>query len=101
MPFGLCNAAQSFQRFIDEGLRGVYAYIDDVLIASYNEEEHKQHIRQVLQRFHEHGVINPTKCEFGKQELVFLGHLVNHDGIRPLPDKVKTLKGFPQPTKVA
>ena len=101
MPFGLRNAAQSFQRFIDEVLRGlpnVYAYIDDVLIASSNEEEHKQHIRQVLQRFHEHGVIiNPTKCEFGKQELVFLGHLVNRDGIRPLPDKVKTLKDFPQP----
>ncbi|CAE1249039.1 unnamed protein product [Acanthosepion pharaonis] len=43
MPFGLRNAAQSFQRLIDEVLRGLhftFAYIDDVLIASRNIEEH-------------------------------------------------------------
>ncbi|KFD50455.1 hypothetical protein M513_08682 [Trichuris suis] len=35
MPFGLCNAAQTFQRFIDKVLRGLdfaYAFIDDILI---------------------------------------------------------------------
>ena len=44
MPFGLRNPAQTFQRFIDQVLRGLpftYAYIDDVLIASTNAEEHK------------------------------------------------------------
>jgi hypothetical protein len=43
MSFGLRNAAQTFQRFIDEVLRGLdfcYAYIDDVLVASTSEEEH-------------------------------------------------------------
>ena len=47
MPFGLKNAAQSFQRFIDEILRGLhftYAYIDDVLIASNTPDEHAQHL---------------------------------------------------------
>ncbi len=37
MPFGLRNAAQTFQRFIDQGLRGLnftFAYLDDILIAS-------------------------------------------------------------------
>ena len=37
MPFGLRNAAQSFQRFMDEVTRGlpfVFTYIDDLLIAS-------------------------------------------------------------------
>ncbi|BHF68305.1 hypothetical protein SprV_0301133900 [Sparganum proliferum] len=44
MPFGLRNAAQTFQRFIDRVLRGlpfVYAYIDDLLVASRNAEEHR------------------------------------------------------------
>ena len=42
-PFGLCNA-QTFQRFIDQVLRGLphsYAYIDDILIASTTKEDHK------------------------------------------------------------
>ena len=57
MPFGLRNAAQTFQRFIDEVLRGLhftYAYVDNVLIASGSPEEHQDHLRQVLQRFHDH-----------------------------------------------
>ena len=65
MPFGLRNAAQTFQRFIDQVLRGLhctYAYIDDVLIFSQTAEEHVNHVRQVLQRLHDHGVvINPAK----------------------------------------
>ena len=101
MPFGLRNSAQSFQRFIDQVLHGVtntYAYIDDVLIASATPEEHQEHLRTVLQRFTEHGiVINPSKCELGVPQLTFLGHLVDCHGIRPLPEKVQTLIDYPQP----
>jgi hypothetical protein len=48
MPFGLRNNAQTFQRFIDQVLRGLtffYAYIDDLLIANTSLEEHKTHLR--------------------------------------------------------
>ena len=61
MPFGLRNATQIFQRFIDEILRGFdfcYAYIDDVLIASSDADKHKQHLRLVFQRFKEYGVLS-------------------------------------------
>ena len=54
MPFGLRNAAQTFQRFMDQVLRGLdfcYVYIDDVLITSHTPQEHKEHLRVVLQRF--------------------------------------------------
>ena len=47
MPFGLRNAAQTFQRLIDEVLRGLpfaFAYIDDVLIASCDIKEHQDHL---------------------------------------------------------
>ena len=102
MPFGLRNAAQSFQRFMDQVLRDLtfaYTYIDDVLIASSTPEEHKLHLQAVLQRFSEHGiVIKPSKCEFGVSQLTFLGHLVDKHSICPLPDKVEALCAFPHPT---
>ena len=69
MPFGLRNAAQTFQRFINEVLRGLhfcYAYIDDLLIASSSPEEHKHHVREVLERLQEHGIlINPRRMHDG------------------------------------
>ena len=98
MPFGLRNAAQ---RFIDQVLRGLhfcYAYIDDLLIASANPEEHQRHIRQVFQRLSDYGVvINPTKCHFAAAALQFLGHHVDSDGIRPLEAKVQVIRDFPLP----
>ena len=75
MPFGLRNATQTFQRFIDEvlcDLHFCYSYIDDVLIACRDVNDH---LRQVFQRFLQYGVvINPFKCEFGVTQLTFLGH---------------------------
>jgi hypothetical protein len=74
MPFGLHNAAQTFQRFMDEVLHGLhfaYAYIDDVLIASTSAEEHERHLKLVFQRFCDYGVvIHPDKCDFSKASLV-------------------------------
>ena len=102
MPFGLRNAAQTFQRFIDQVLQGLdhtYAYIDDVLIASPTLESHRQHLHSVLQRFQQYGItINHDKCQFGVPELTFLGHVVNKYGICPLPEKVQALRNFPTPT---
>ena len=101
MPFGLKNAAQSFQRFIDEVFRGLhftYAYIDDVLIATNTPDEHAQHLRAVFDRFKQYGVIiNPLKCEFGVNSLQFLGHQVDSNGIQPLETKVIAIQDFPQP----
>jgi len=65
MPFGLRNAAQTFQRFIDQVLRGLpfcYGYVDDLLIASSSQAEHLQHLQAVLQRLQDNGIlVNPSK----------------------------------------
>ena len=102
MPFGLRNAAQTFQRFIDEVLRGLnfsYAYIDDLLIASSSPEEHLQHLRLVLERLDEHGIlINVQKSIFGVPELDFLGFHLDSTGIRPLQEKVEVVREFPLPS---
>lgn len=101
MPFGLRNAAQTFQRFMDQVLRGLssaYVYIDDVLIASSSPEQHLHDLRSVFQRLTARGiVINPNKCLFGVPSLEFLGHQIDSKGISPLPEKVKAVREFPQP----
>ena len=101
MPFGLHNAAQTFQRFMDQVLRGLpfaYAYIDDVLITSSIPEEHLKHLRLIFERLVSYGiVVNPNKCLFGITELEFLGHNINRHGITPLPQKVQTVCDFPLP----
>nr|VZI27511.1 unnamed protein product [Spirometra erinaceieuropaei] len=105
MPFGLRNATQTFQRFIDQVLRGldfVYAYIDDLLVASSDAAEHEIHLRQLFERLDSYGVIiNAAKCEFGVPSPIFLGHEVNSDGIKPVPEKVSAISTFPVPTTIS
>ncbi|BHF69275.1 hypothetical protein SprV_0301231800 [Sparganum proliferum] len=66
MPFGLCNSAQTFQRFINEAPRHlpfIFVYVDDVLVASSSEQEHLQHLRLIFERLSQFGVfINVSKC---------------------------------------
>nr|VZI36150.1 unnamed protein product [Spirometra erinaceieuropaei] len=104
MPFGLRNATQTFQRFIDQVLRGldfVYAYIDDLLVASSDAAEHQIHLRQLFERLDSFGiVINAAKCEFGAPSLIFLGQEVNSDEIKPVPEKVSAISTFPVPTTI-
>lgn len=104
MPFGLRNAAQTFQRFIDQVLRGlpfVYAYLDDLLVMSESPDEHYSHLHQLFQRLNDYGiVINPNKCIFAVPELDFLGHHVTPKGISPLKDKVQAIHSFPPPSSL-
>ena len=102
MPFGLRNAAQTFQRFMNEILHDLhfcYVYIDDLLIASSSHEEHLRHLQLVLERLSANGIlINVPKSLFGVPSLDFLGHLVDSTGIRPRAEKVQVIRDFPQPT---
>jgi len=104
MTFGLRNAAQTFQRFMDKVLRGLdfcYVYIDDILIASSSPEEHVEHLKAVFSRLEKFGiVVNSNKCVFGQEEVRFLGYLVSGAGTRPLPEKVEAIRGFAQPQTV-
>nr|CDS27572.2 gag pol polyprotein [Hymenolepis microstoma] len=98
MPFGIRNATQSFQRFMDQVFRGldfVFTYIDDVLIASSNPDEHKQHLRQVFERLQQYRITaNPEKCKFGHTEIDLLGHHISGCGITPLPEKTQTILNY-------
>ncbi|ROT84431.1 hypothetical protein C7M84_022380 [Penaeus vannamei] len=100
MPFGFRNAAQTFPRFINDvtrGLEGVFAYIDDILVASASEADYTRH-RALFGRLQEAGVvINPAKCLFGAASFSFLGHTVTSQGINPVQEKVTAIRKFPKP----
>lgn len=104
LNFGLCNAAQTFQRFINEvlgDLQFCFAYLDDVLIFSTDKDEHEIHLKTVFERLNDYGIgLNVSKCELGVSELTFLGHVVSRAGIRPLPDKVDAILAYSEPQTV-
>jgi len=66
-------------------------YLDDILIAS-KDEEHKKHLELVLSRLDKFDSrINLNKCPFGLKEILFLGFLVNEKGIVPHPERVSVI----------
>ena len=104
MPFGLKNAAQTFQRLMDTVLRDLpflFIYLDDILVASSSRAEHLAHLRTLFERLNQHGlIINPAKCQFGQDTIDFLGHRITRDGAVPLPAKVEAVVSFHRPTTV-
>ena len=105
MPFGLCNAPATFQRLMQRILRSLEdfcsVYIDDVIVFSSSIEEHLDHLKQIFARLQRVGLrLQPKKCIFGSQEVLYLGHLVSAKGIYPNPAKTKAVMEFPVPTNV-
>ena len=94
MPFGLTNAPADFQHFIKDALHPFLnhfctAYLDDILIYSAMLEEHREHVRRVLEALSTAGLhLKPEKCHFHKAEMKYLGLIISADGVRMDPDKV-------------
>ncbi|KAL0412907.1 UNVERIFIED_CONTAM: Retrovirus-related Pol polyprotein from transposon.6 [Sesamum radiatum] len=97
MPFGLTNSPaafmalmnRTFQEYLDQF---VIVFIDDILVYSNNWEEHKQHLRIVLQILKEKELYAKlSKCGFWVNQVVFLGHVISGDGVMPDPSKVKAI----------
>ena len=81
MPFGLHSAPATFQRMINLVLRDCWsfarAYIDDIVVYSGSWEEHLDHPHKVLKCLHEANLtIKMAKCQFGRKEVHYLGHLI-------------------------
>lgn len=101
MPFGLTGAPGTFARLMQKvlgGLRNAVVYGDDILIYSSSEEQHVEHVRSVLQRMRDAGlVLNTEKCQFGQKEVHFLGHRISAGNIMPQSEKVSCVQNFPRP----
>ena len=115
MNYGLSGASQTFQRHMDEVLRDlsviesdgtrrnvvVFTYIDDILVASTSKDNHVKDLDAVLERLSENNLrVNPLKCQIGVEELEFLGHRINAQGISPTEEKVSALTNYTRPEKL-
>lgn len=104
MPFGLSNAPAVFQGMINDVLRDyihqfVFVYLDDILIFSRNLDEHRRHVRLVLQRLLENKLyVKAEKCEFHSSSVSFLGFVIAGGEVRPDPAKVRAVVEWPVPT---
>ena len=104
MTFGLRNAGQTFQRYINSALgdmKCAFVFLDDILIASDNEEQHKRDLENVLVRLEEYSLrLNLEKCSLGQSEVEFLGHTVNCHGFKPTPEKTDAVRNYPKPQTI-
>ena len=101
-PFGLTQAPAYFQRLINKVLADLdfaFGYLDDILIYSPDVPTHLVHMRQLFQRLREADLkLNREKCNFFKSHIQYLGHLISGEGIKPLPEKLESIKEMPPPT---
>ncbi|GJU61519.1 reverse transcriptase domain-containing protein [Tanacetum coccineum] len=103
MLFGFTNAPTIFMDLINRVCRPylykfVIVFIDDILIYSKTQEEHREHLGLVLELLKKERLYAKfSKCEFWLQEVQFLGHVINGDGIYVDPSKIEAVKNWKAP----
>ncbi|CAM5129657.1 unnamed protein product [Natator depressus] len=102
LPFGLKGVPATFQRLVDQLLRGMesfaVAYIDEICVFSQTWEAHMSQIRQVLDRLQGAGLtVKAEKCKVGMAEVSYLGHRVGSGCLKSEPAKVEGIRDWPAP----
>ncbi|GJP30216.1 hypothetical protein CLOM_g23531, partial [Closterium sp. NIES-68] len=87
MPFGLTNTPSTFQLTMNRVFRDLLdkcmiICLDDILVYRKTREQHLKDLEAVFQRLQQNRLITKgSKCEFLKQEMEFLGHVISMEGI--------------------
>jgi len=101
VPFGIKSARDEFQRKIDksfEGLTGVAAIVDDILVHGRDKKEHNRNLKILLERCRERGIkLNPDKLEVCMTQVSYFGHVLSSDGLRPDPSKISAIRDMEPP----
>jgi hypothetical protein len=104
LMFGVAPAPMHFQRRMDQilsGCKGAGWYIDDIIVTGRNDKEHLANLNAVLKRLADNGArLNESKCEFLKDSLEFLGHVIDKNGICPSPKNVESLLKMREPENI-
>lgn len=106
MPFGLTNAPATMQAYMNSVLREhldkyVVVYMDDILVYSRTLEQHIEHVRMVLKALKKYNLrLKPSKSEFHKQRIEFVGIIVSYNGLEVNPDKVARVTEWKEPTTI-
>ena len=106
MPFGLTNAPAIFQRLMESCLGELHLnwciiYLDDIIVFSRTPDEHIHRLRGFFEKLKAPGLkLKPSKCDFFKKEIKYLGHVVSEQGVSTDPGKMKAVTEWPQSTIV-
>ena len=106
MPFGLTNAPATFQHLNENCLGDLHLnwciiYLDDIIVYSKTPEEHIEQFTGVFEKLSKAGLkLKLSKCEFFKERISYLGHIVSRHGIEMDPKKIASVKHWPLPETV-
>ncbi|KAH0822303.1 hypothetical protein GEV33_000488 [Tenebrio molitor] len=104
MPFGISPASAKFQKYIEQlfmGMKNVINFLDDILITGPTKKEHLETLEKVLKKLDEAGLtVKKEKCKFFQDEVEYLGHIIDKNGLRKTKDKISAITEAPQPKTV-
>jgi hypothetical protein len=106
VPFGLSNSPVVFMSLMNGVFRDylnkfVIIFLDDIMVYSRTKEEHKQHLRMVLQVLRENQLYAKlSKCLFYQERIHYLGHIISKDGIAVDPKKIEAIRECSTPRNV-
>ncbi|CAC5373518.1 unnamed protein product [Mytilus coruscus] len=96
LPFGIVSASEVFQKAMSEmfdDIEGAVSVIDDVLIWGKDLQEHNERLKKVLDRVRENNLkLSPEKCEFSRNQISYVGHLLTSEGVKPDQEKLELYK---------
>ncbi|GKA09498.1 putative reverse transcriptase domain-containing protein [Tanacetum coccineum] len=104
MLFGLTNAPAVFMDLMNRVCKQnldkfVIVFVDDILVYSKDEKEHKKHLKINLELLKEEILYAKfSKCDFWLDSVQFLSHVIDRSGVHIDPDKIEALKSWAAPT---
>nr|CAI5859444.1 unnamed protein product [Callosobruchus analis] len=106
LPFGLSTSMASLIRCLNQVLGAAcqsftMIYVDDLLVFSDNIDQHLEHLGILFDKLLAEGItVKLRKCQFLRQQVVFLGHIISSEGVRMDPDRIESIVKFPAPRNV-
>ncbi|KAL4100898.1 hypothetical protein QTP88_020923 [Uroleucon formosanum] len=102
MPFGLSSAPATFTRAMKSVIMGLeemcMAYLDDIVVHGASLRDHQEKLRHVFNRLRTHTLqLELQKCAFLRKEVLYLGYIINENGVSPDPKKIQCIKNYPRP----
>ena len=104
MAYGIAPTA-IFQRAMEQVLAGidnVKVILDDMLITGKTQEDHLKTLELVLARLKDYELkVNPAKCKFFQDSVVFCAHRIDKEGIHKMEDKIEAVINAPRPQDIS